>query len=136
MFDPFCKISPFTISLRFLLESTWAALGQTWDKKFSAEHSKLFRDWCSELIEIRTTSISRIYFKNGRTNLILHFFKDSSEETICIVANLHDKAMLKLTYLIEKCSVAPIRQTTIPKLELQAAVYGVRLRRQIMIQHE
>ena len=107
-------------------------MGQAWDKELSAEHWKLFSDWCSELREIRTMSINRLYFENGCTNLRLHIFTDASEEAMCIVAYLQDEATLKLTYVIVKCRVAPIRHITIPKLELQAAVYGVRLRKQIL----
>ena len=132
VFDPLGICSPFTIRMRFLLKSIWAAMGQAWDKELSAEHSKLFSDWCSELREIRTMSINRIYFENGCTNLRLHIFTDASEEAMCIVAYLQDEATLKLTYVIRKCRVAPIRHVTIPKLELQAAVYGVRLRKQIL----
>ena len=39
-------------------------MGQAWDKELSAEHSKLFSDWCSELREIRRMSINRLFFKN------------------------------------------------------------------------
>ena len=53
-----------------------------------------------------------------------------------IVAYLQDEATLKLTYVIGKCRVAPIRHMTVPKLELQAAVYGVRLRKQILNEHD
>ena len=63
VFDPLGICSPFTILMRFLLKSLWAAMGQAWDKELSAEHSKLFSDWCSELREIRTTSINRLYFE-------------------------------------------------------------------------
>ena len=49
---------------------------------------------------------------------------------------LLDEATWNLTYVIGKCHVAPIRHTTIPKLELQAAVYGVRLSRQILRDHD
>ena len=122
--------------MRFLLKSIWAATGQVWDKELSAEHSKLFSDWCSELREIRTTSKNRLYFENGCTNLRLHIFTDASEEAMCIVAYLQDQATLKLTYVIGKCRVAPIRHMTVPKLELQAAVYGVRLRKQIRNEHD
>ena len=119
--------------MRFLLKSFWAEMGQAWDKELSAEHSKLFSDWCSELREIRTMSINRLYFENGCTNLRLNTFTDASEEAICIVAYLQDEATLKLTYVTGKCRVAPIRHMTIPKLELQAAV---RLRKQILNNHD
>ena len=58
VFDPLEICSPFTIRMRFLLKSIWAAMEQAWDKELSAEHSKLFSDWCSELREIRTMSIN------------------------------------------------------------------------------
>ena len=86
--------------------------------------------------EIRPMSINRLHFENGCTILRLHIFTDASEEAMCIVAYLQDEAKLKLTYVIGKCRVAPIRHTTIPKIELQAAVYGVRLRKQILRQHD
>ena len=62
VFDLHGICSPFTIRMRFLLKSIWAAIGQTRDKQLSAEHSKLFSDWCSELREIRKMSINRLYF--------------------------------------------------------------------------
>ena len=136
VFDPLGICSPFTIRMRFLLKGIWAAMGQAWDKDLSAEHSKLLSDWCSELREMRTLSINRLYFENGWTKLRFHIFTDASEEAMCNVANLQDKAPLKLTYVIGKCRVAPIRHMTIPKLELQAAVYGVRLRKQILNEHD
>ena len=77
-------------------------------------------------------SINRLYFENGCTNPRLHIFTDASEKAMCIVAYLQDIATLKLTYVVGKCRVAPIRHMTIPKLELQAAVYGGRLRKQIL----
>ena len=61
-------------------------------------------------------------FRKWMFNLRLHIFTDASEEAMCIVAYLQDEETLALIYLIGKCRVAPIRHTTIPKLELQAAV--------------
>ena len=88
VFDPLGICSPFTIRMRFLLKSIWASMGQAWDKKLSAEPSKLFSDWCSESREIRTMSINRHYFENGCTNLRLHIFTDAPEEAMCIEAYL------------------------------------------------
>ena len=111
--------SPFTMRMRFLLKSIWAAIGQAWDKELSVQHSKLFNEWCSESRELRTISINRLYFKNSCSNLRLHIFTDGSEETICIVAYLQDQAKLRLTYVIGKCPAAPIRHMTIPNLEFK-----------------
>ena len=122
--------------MRFLLKSIWVAMRQAWDKELSAEHPKQFRDWCSELRELRTMSINQLDFENGCTNLRIHIFTGASEEGMCIVAYLQDEATLKLIYEIGKCRVAPIRHMTIPKLELQAAVYGVRHRKQILSDHD
>ena len=76
----------------------------------SAEHSKLFSDWCSELWEIRTMWINWLYFENGCTNMRLHVFTDASEEALCIVAYLQDKSTLKRAYVTGKCRVVPIRR--------------------------
>ena len=75
-------------------------------------------------------SINLLYFENGCTKLRLHIFTDASE-AMCIVAYLQE-ATLNPTYVTGRCSVATIRQMTIPKLELQAGVYGVHLRKQIL----
>ena len=81
-------------------------------------------------------SINRFYFENEYRNLRLHIFTDALEEAMCIVAYLQDEATLRLTYMIGKCRLAPIRHMTIPKLELPAAVYGIRLRKQILNEHD
>ena len=43
---------------------------------------------------------------------------------------------MELSFVIEKCRIAPIKQQTIPKLELQAALYSVRLRQLITEDHD
>ena len=53
----------------------WTAMRQAWDKELSVEHSKLFSDWCTALREIRTMSISRLYFKNGCKFDTTHFHR-------------------------------------------------------------
>ena len=81
-------------------------------------------------------SISRLYFKNDFKNLRLHIFADASEEETCIVTYLQDEAMLKFAYVRGKCHLAPIRHMTVPRLELQSAIYGVRPTRQILREHD
>ena len=49
---------------------------------------------------------------------------------------MQDEAAIVLTYVLGKCCEAQIRQTTIPKLEFQAAVCAVSLRTQILREHD
>ena len=56
----------------------------------------------SELREIRTMSINRLYFENCCPSLRVQFFTAASEQGKSIVAYLQDKATLKLAYVIEK----------------------------------
>ena len=136
VFDPLGICSPFTIRMRLLLKKIWAAKGQAWDEPLSDEFRKPFLEWCQELQLIRTMNVQRLYLKPEPKQLNLHLFTDASEDAMCIVAYLQDADSLQLSYIVGKCRVAPIRHMTIPKLELQAAVYGVRLRDLIIDQHD
>ena len=66
-------------------------------------------------------------------------FADASEDTMCAVAYLRSKPKeysADLAFVIGKCRVAPMRHFSIPRLELQAAVMAVRLKEQIVKEHE
>ena len=69
----------------------------------------------------------------------LHVFADASEDTMCAVAYLrsHPKeCSADFAFVIGKCRVARMRHLSIPRLELQAAVMAVRLKEQIVKEHE
>ena len=55
---------------------------------------------------------------------------------MCTATNLQDEKPLTLSYVIVKCRVAVIRHMTKLRLEHRAAVYGVRLRKQILRGHD
>ena len=66
----------------------------------------------------------------------IHIFVDASAVAVAAVAYLKTNpnlaADVETCYLIGKCRVASIKQISIPKLELEAAVIGVRLLSTIM----
>ena len=58
---------------------------------------------------------------------------------MCAVAYLYSKPKeysAGLAFVIEKCRIAPMRHLSIPRSELQAAVMAVRLKEQIVKEHE
>ena len=98
-----------------------------------------FLRWKKELPIVAETSIDKRYFNGERDKADLHVFADESEDTMCTVAYLRSQPneySADLAFVIGKCRVGPMRHLSIPKLELQAAVVAVRLREQIVKEHE
>ena len=66
-------------------------------------------------------------------------FADASEDTMCAVAYLRSQPKeysSGLAFVIGKCTIAPRRHLLIPRMEMQAAVMAVRLKKQIVKEHE
>ena len=61
-------------------------------------------------------------------------FVEASEKTMCTVAYIRNEAQdgsIDVHFVSAKCNVAPLIATSIPRLELSAAVTGLRLARTI-----
>ena len=136
VFDPLGIVSPFTIRMRLLLKSKWKENGQSWDKELNEENRHEFKKWASELIHVNRMVLKRTYFESGVNKVDLHIFSDASLEAMCMVANLKKQENGEEAFVIGKCRVAPIRNMTVAKLEMQAAVFGVRLRELLLEEHD
>ena len=66
----------------------------------------------------------------------LQLFTDASLNAMCIVAYFRDQQTGELAYKVGKCRVAPMKQQSISRLELQAAMYGTRLKQLIVDEHD
>ena len=136
VFDPLGIVSSFTIKMRLLLKSIWKENGQSWDKELNEENRHAFEKWASEMIQVNQMVLKRTYFESGVNKVDLHIFSDASLEAMCMVAYLRKQDNGEVTFVIGKCRVAPIRNMTVAKLEMQAAVFGVRLRELISEEHD
>ena len=81
-------------------------------------------------------AIKRKYLSKNAEVVDLHIFADASLDALCIVAYFRDQQTGELAYVVEKCRVAPMKQQSIPRLELQAAMYGTRLEQLIVDEHD
>ena len=139
VFDPIGLFAPFSVHMRRLLKSIWTKTGQHWDNEVEPIEEEEFLRWKEQLPIVAETSIDRRYFNKERDKAELHVFADASEDTMCAVAYLRSqpkKYSADLAFVIGKCRVAPMRHLSIPRLELQAAVMAVRLKEQIVKEHE
>ena len=132
-YDPLGIISPFLIRAKILLQELWKH-GREWDKAISGDNGKAIKDWVQETEQIGTVGVNRLV---GGTSLgdtmELHVFCDASLEATAAVAYIKTTRNQETTtrFLMGKTRVAPLRQTTIPRLELQAALYAARLKKTI-----
>ena len=120
-----------------LLKTIWIRFGQSWGEKIADDDKQVFLDWVTEMHTIKITSLPRNCFSDNPKNVQLHIFSDASLEANCIVAYFggEDNDGAKFSFVLSKCRTAPIKQLSMPRLELQAR-YSVRLRTLIVKEHE
>lgn len=89
--------------------------------------------WLSDLLKLHGFNIQRC-LKPARfgaiTSAQLHHFADASEMGYGVVTYLcvqNEKGEIHCSFLIGKSRVSPLKQTTIPRLELRAVAVAVKM---------
>lgn len=130
VFDPIGFTCPVTLIPKLLLQQTWK-LKLSWDSSIDGILEKKFRKWLKEIPYLFKIEIPRWIYAgpNDARCLSMHTFCDASKDAYAAVVFLRgfrDGAVF-VRLLAAKARVAPIRDITIPRLELLAAVIGTRL---------
>ena len=139
LFNTIGLFARFSVQMRRLLKGIWTKNGQHWDNEIEPDDEAEFLRWKEQLPIVAETSIDRIYFNGERDKTKLHVFADASEDTMCAVAYLRSQPKeysADLAFVIGKCRVARMRHLSITRLEIPAAVMAVRLKEQIVKEHE
>ena len=112
------------------MKEFWQLVGQAWDKAVADKIQCLFEDWNSELPLVSTFKVQRSKLNESLVNCYheIHVFVDVSQSAKCAGAYLRSVKCetVVVSFLLGKGRVAPIRASANPKLELQAAVIGLR----------
>ena len=100
-----------------------------WDEPLDQD---ILEEWTGILADIRKSnviSINRVFFPDitSTTSLQLHVFADASTKAYGAVAYLSN--LEQTSFVMAKGRVAPLKQITLPKLELMAAVVAAKLAR-------
>ena len=138
VFDPIGLVAPFTVVARLLLKDIWRVTGQQWDDELPQDMVQRFLYWSADLPNLENIKIPRSYFTGPFDNVELHLFGDSSQDIFSAVTFFRvrvttpaGKVKTELAFVLGKARVAPMKVTTVPKLELQAALLAARLKREI-----
>lgn len=135
LFDPLQMLAPFTIRARMALQETWL-LGLGWDEEFPVELEKRCKEWFSQLPELSGVQVPRCYREAGKNvvDASIHTMADASQlayAAVSYVRHEYEDGKVTVRFVAAKAKVAPTKATSIPRLELMAAVLGLRLSRKV-----
>ena len=138
VYDPIGLVAPFTVGARLILKDIWRVNGQCWDDELPKDTVDRFLAWCVELPRLAEINIPRSYFSGPFQHLEFHMFGDSSQDIFSAVGFLRAQVtctsgefLSELAFVLGKALVEPMKVMTVSKLELQAALLAVRLKREI-----
>ncbi|XP_043956787.1 uncharacterized protein LOC122822295 [Gambusia affinis] len=104
-----------------------------WDEEIPEEFARKWKKWLDELDLLSSFNINRCIKPPEFKSVIaakLHHFSDASElgyGTVTYLSLKNEEGKFHSAFIIGKARVAPIKQTTIPRMELAAAVVAVKM---------
>ena len=139
LFDPLGFIAPYTMKAKLLLQMlSRKKIG--WDDALEENERDQWKRWLDDVKKLEAVKINRCFKPRGFgevRDVQLHMFSDASRQGYSGVAYLRLEDVtgrVQCSFVLGKARLAPIREISIPRLELTAAVISVKLSR--MIQDE
>lgn len=130
LFDPLGWVAPTVIIAKVMIQKLWL-IGINWDEEVPRN---LLQEWCTYRDELSTLSNVRVPrwmgLQQSNKTLELHGFSDASKTAYAAVVYIRvvDEAdNITVALVTAKTKVAPIKQVSIPRLELCGAVLLARL---------
>lgn len=129
IFDPLGLLSLITIKPKMLIQQLWLA-GVGWDERVPTDIGRLWQSYIDSMLHIQSLQIPRHSLCRSPIHIELHCFCDASTMAYaaCIyLKSYNEQGENVVNLLCAKARVAPIKHTTIPRLELCACLLGAQL---------
>ena len=132
IYDPLGFAAPVMLLIKRLLQKLIKD-EKGWDEEISSEDRAVWEKWRSNLPSLETVSIRRCFKpKNfGKVvNATAHHFSDGSSigyGQCSYLQLMDDHNQISVSFLMGKSRVAPLKQITIPRMELTAAVTSIKV---------
>lgn len=124
IFDPMGLLSPCLVSAKLLIQDLWLE-NQLWDEELSEKNMLVWKDLREGFMKLETVSIPRWLHTTTQCKLEIHGFSDASQKAYA--AAIYIKAVtvenkVEVSLLFSKTKVAPLKQVSLPRLELMGAL--------------
>ncbi|XP_039907300.1 uncharacterized protein LOC120746094 [Simochromis diagramma] len=132
LYDPLGFIAPFILSGKHILQEL-CHRGIGWDDLLPEDVKPRWEKWINGLFKLKEVSIPRCYHPHDFQNIVrveLHHFSDASclgYGACSYLRYKNDKDEVHCSLVIGKARVAPSKVTSIPRLELAAAVVSAKV---------
>lgn len=133
LFDPNGYLGPVTMAGKIIMQELWK-IQLDWDDEVTGKIAQTWKSFNDDLKNIKDISIKRWLGTTNHDKIHLHGFCDASEKgygavVYCRIGKIEPYQM---TIIASRSRVAPLKTTTIPRLELCAASLLVNLMKVII----
>ncbi|XP_072768487.1 uncharacterized protein [Nerophis lumbriciformis] len=132
VYDPLGLLGPFTLPAKMIMQELCKEKLQ-WDETIPHVFSQQWTGWLADLSKMKEFKVDRCMQPThfGQiTHSQLHHFSDASESGYGTVSYLrleNKNKEVHVAFIIGTSRVAPLKQMTIPRMELAAAVLAVKV---------
>ena len=126
VFDPIGILSPVTVKAKIFLQRLWQQ-DLDWDEPLPTAAEQEWLSIATDIQEATSTTLTRQYLPDPdwTQSTQLFVFADASLQAYGAVAFISDNN--RVSFVMAKSRVAPLKQLSLPKLELMAALITARL---------
>lgn len=129
IFDPLALLAPIIVTAKILMQQLWLA-GVDWDDVVPAACQQKWCEYRQQLPSIEHILIDRWMGLQPGDNHEFHGFADASKDAYaaCVYVRIRrGDGDIRVVLIAAKTKVAPIKQISVPRLELNGAVLLCRL---------
>ncbi|XP_059047432.1 uncharacterized protein LOC131842884 [Achroia grisella] len=130
LYDPLGWIAPTVILAKILIQRLWLT-GMQWDDEVPTVLQQKWHTYRNELTKLTEVRIPRwLGITRNDVSVELHGFSDASKSAYAAVIytrSVSSTGEISVSLLVAKTKVAPIKQISIPRLELCGALLLARL---------
>lgn len=133
VYDPLGLISPYVLRAKLIFQAECRKQEKGWDDPLDADNQEKWLQWLEDLPKLQEVQLQRCIIPDGFGRIVqanLHHFCDASMEGYGAVSYLravNDEGKVHCCFMLAKAKLAPMKQLTIPRLELVGAVTAVKL---------